>query len=295
MRGPLMSASSVLTLLERLLAVAAVTALCLWMAWADPSPQGVAQALERVLRQTVTNPKDANGVTLRIVPASPEETAKGKFRLVEISAKPAKVKGVFLREFYGRAVEPVVDVQALLREGELKTVSTKESVMEGVMDAEALEQIFAEGKSTRPMKIKVRITDDGRLQLQGILTLLRINNPFEAICRAEPGKDGLYVRIDELRINGVPAPAFLRRQLEERVNPVVKRDALPFHPEIRSVRIYQRLIYVNRLPPMRETGHGARVTGMVSKQPSGGFSPTKLALRPVSHVLCPAKGGHRKG
>jgi hypothetical protein len=188
------------------------------------------------------------------VPASPEETAKGKFQSVEISTKPAKIKGVFLREFYGRAIEPVVDVNALLREGELKTVAVKESVMEGVMDAEALEQIFAEGTSTRPMKIKVRITDDGRIQLRGILTLLRINNPFEAICRAEPGKDGLYVRIDELRVNGVPAPAFLRHRLEERVNPVVKRDALPFHPEIRSVRIHQQLIYVNRLPPTKGMG-----------------------------------------
>jgi hypothetical protein len=227
---------------------------CLWVAWADPSPQVVIQTLERVLRQTIVNPKDANGVTLRLVPASPEETAKGKFQSVEISTKPAKIKGVFLREFYGRAIEPVVDVNALLREGELKTVAVKESVMEGVMDAEALEQIFAEGKSTRPMKIKVRITDDGRIQLRGILTLLRINNPFEAICRAEPGKDGLYVRIDELRVNGVPAPAFLRHRLEERVNPVVKRDALPFQPEIRSVRIHQQLIYVNRLPPTKGTG-----------------------------------------
>jgi len=161
--------------------------LCLWVAWADPSPQVVIHSLERVLRQTIVNPKDANGVTLRIVPASPEETAKGKFQSVEISTKPAKIKGVFLREFYGRAIEPVVDVNALLREGELKTVAVKESVMEGVMDAEALEQIFAEGKSTRPMKIKVRITDDGRIQLRGILTLLRINNPFEASLKGEGG------------------------------------------------------------------------------------------------------------
>lgn len=225
-----------------------------WMAWAQPSPQAVTQALERVLRQTITNPKTPEEVTIRIVPASPDETVKGKFQLVQINAKLAKVKGVLLREFYARVVEPVVDVNALLREGKLKTVSAKEAVMEGIMDAEALEQIFAQGKSTRPMKIKVLVTDDGRVRLQGFLTLLHINNPFEAVCRVEPGKDGLYVRIDELRVNGVPAPAFLRRQLEERVNPVVKREELPFQPEIRTVRVYQQLIYVNRLPPNTRQG-----------------------------------------
>ncbi len=225
-----------------------------WIAWAQPSPQTVTQALERVLRQTITNPKSPDEVTIHIVPASPDETVKGKFQLVQINAKPAKVKGVFLKEFYARVVEPVVDVNALLREGKLKTVSAKEAVMEGVMDAEALEQIFAQGKSTRPMKIKVRVTDDGRVHLQGILTLLRINNPFEAVCRVEPGKDGLYMRIDELRINGVPAPAFLLRKLEERVNPVVKREELPFQPEIRTVHVSQQLIYVNRLPPNARQG-----------------------------------------
>ena len=122
------------------------------------------------------------------------------------------------------------------------------------MDAEALEQIFAQGKSTRSMRIKVRVTDDERVRLQGILTLLGINNPFEAVCRVEPGKDGLYVRIDELRLNGIPAPAVLRSRLEERVNPVVKREDLPFHPEIRSVRIYQQLIYVNRVPSAQQQG-----------------------------------------
>lgn len=231
-----------------------VSGMLLAVAGAQGQPQQIVQALERVLRQTVTNPRNPDAVTVRIVSASPQETLQGKLQLVEISAKPAKVKGVFLREFYGRAVEPVVDVRALLKEGKLKTLAVKEAVMEGVMDAEALEQIFAQGKSTRSMRIKVRVTDDERVRLQGILTLLGINNPFEAVCRVEPGKDGLYVRIDELRLNGIPAPAVLRSRLEERVNPVVKREDLPFHPEIRSVRIYQQLIYVNRVPSAQQQG-----------------------------------------
>ncbi len=241
--------------MRRLAFVGVVFGLFSAVALSDPSHQ-IVQALEQLLRRDVTNPKDANGVHIRIVPASSDETAKGKLRLVEIVSKPAKIKGVFLREFRGLAVEPVVNVQALLKEGKLKTVSVKESVVEGVMDAESLEQMFAQGKSTSPMNIQVQITDDGRAVLRGKLNLLRIPNPFEAICRVEPGKDGLYVRIDELKVNGVPAPGFLRSKLEEKVNPIVERDDLPFHPEIKTVRIHHQIIYINHAQPKDRKGAG---------------------------------------
>lgn len=219
--------------------------------------QQVIQTLEGYLRQQVTNPKDAKGVIVHVVPISPKETARGKLQLIEIASKPAKIKSVFLREFRGRVVEPVIDVNALLKEGKLRTLSVKESVVEGTMDAQAIEQIFAEGKSTRPMNIKARITDDGRVMLTGKLTLLKIDNPFEAICRMEPRKDGLYVRIDELWINRVPAPLFLRLRLEGKINPVVERSDLPFDPEIRFVRIQSGLIHVDSKPPKEQRGQGS--------------------------------------
>jgi len=216
---------------------------------AASSSQKVVQTLEQVLRRDITNPKDSNGLHLRIVPASPEETAKGKLQLVEVESKPARIKNIFLRELRARAVEPVIDVVALSERGKLRTISVKESTLEGVMDADNFEKMLAELKATKDMRIKVQVTDDGKVVLRGILTLLRINNPFEAVCRPE-AKDGcLYLRIEELRVNGVAAPAFLVSRLEKHINPVVEPKDLPFNPPIKSVRIHKGLIYLNMSPP----------------------------------------------
>ncbi len=213
------------------------------------SSQKVVQTLEQVLRRDITNPKDSNGLHLRIVPASPEETAKGKLQLVEVESKPARIKNIFLRELRARAVEPVIDVVSLYERGKLRTISVKESTLEGVMDADNFEKMLAELKATKDMRIKVQVTDDGKVVLRGILTLLRINNPFEAVCRPE-AKDGcLYLRIEELRVNGVAAPAFLVSRLEKHINPVVEPKDLPFNPPIKSVRIHKGLIYLNMSPP----------------------------------------------
>jgi len=213
------------------------------------SSQRVVQALEQVLRREITNPKDANGLHLRIIPASPEETEKGKFQLVEVASKPARIRNIFLREVKARAVEPVIDVSALFERGKLRTVSVKDSNLEGVMDAENLERMLAELKATKDMRIKVQITDEGKVLLSGVLTLLRINNPFEAICRAGARDGSLYLSIEELRVNNVAAPAFLVSRLEKLINPVVEPRDLPFNPKIKSVHVRQGLIYVNMTPP----------------------------------------------
>ncbi len=216
---------------------------------AASSSQKVVQNLEQVLRRDITNPKDSNGLHLRIVPASPEETAKGKLQLIEVESKPARIKNIFLRELRARAVEPVIDVGALSERGKLRTISVKESTLEGVMDADNFEKMLAELKATKDMRIKVQITDDGKVVLRGILTLLRINNPFEAVCRPEVRDNCLYLRIEELKINGVAAPAFLLSRLDKHINPVIEPKDLPFNPPVKSVRIHKGLVYLNMSPP----------------------------------------------
>ncbi len=215
---------------------------------ASSSPN-VVQILEQVLRKEITNPKDSNGLNLRIVPSSPEETEKGKFQLVEVECKPAKVRSISLRELKARAVEPVIDVSALIGMWKLRTISVKESTLQGIMDADNFEKMLSELKATKDMRIKVQITEDGKLTLRGILTLLRINNPFEAVCKAEPRDNCLYLKIDELRVNGIGAPGFLVSRLERHINPVVEPKDLPFNPPIKSVRIRKGLIYLNITPP----------------------------------------------
>jgi hypothetical protein len=244
--------SEVKEMLRRFTALlAALATLSLTVAFG--ASQRVVQALEQVLRRDITNPKDANGLLLRIVPASPEETEKGKFQLVEIASKPARIRNIFLRELRARAVEPVIDVSALLERGKLRTVSVKDSTLEGVMDAENFERMLAELKATKDMRIKVQITSDGKVVLRGILTLLRINNPFEAVCRAEARDGCLYLRIEELRVNNVAAPAFLVSRLEKHINPVVEPKDLPFNPKIKMVHVREGLIYVNMTPPKSDS------------------------------------------
>ncbi|MCS7192388.1 MAG: DUF2993 domain-containing protein [Armatimonadetes bacterium] len=212
------------------------------------SPHKIVQTLEEVLRREIMNPKDSNGLYLRIVPASPEETAKGKLQLVEFESKPVRVKNIFLRELRAKAVEPTIDVAALTERGKLRTISVRESNLQGVMDAENLEKMLAELNATKKMKIKVQVTEDDKIVLRGILTLLRINNPFEAICRPETKNDSLHLQIEELRVNGIGAPAFLRSRLEREINPVVEPKDLPFNPPIKSVQIHRGLIYLNMSP-----------------------------------------------
>ncbi|MCS7224769.1 MAG: hypothetical protein NZ959_09480 [Armatimonadetes bacterium] len=204
----------------------------------------VATALEQHLRALIVNPSSKNGVQLEILTRSPADADQGRFQLISISSAPAQIKGVFLREFRGRVVDAVIDVPALLQRGKLRTLRAQESVVDGILDGEALEKMFALGKSTKPMKIKVEVLD-GVVKLTGVLTLIGINNPFEALCRVVPSPEGLNVIIDELRVNGIPAPAIIRSRLEKKINPVVNRDEIPFSPEFRSIRFKDGLIYVS--------------------------------------------------
>ncbi len=214
---------------------------------ASQTSSRVALALDSYLRTLIVNPKGKNGVRIEIVGRSEGEMDQGRLQLITISSSPAQIKGVYLKEFRGRVVDAVIDVPALLQQRKLITVRVKESVVDGVLDGEALEKMFALGKSTRPMKIQVQVLNDV-VRLTGVLTLIGINNPFEALCRVISRPEGLYVMIEELKVNGIPAPGFLRSRLEKKINPVVDRNDLPFSPEIRSVRFKNGLILVSSNP-----------------------------------------------
>jgi len=210
----------------------------------------VVEALEAHLRKRISNPVNQKALHIRIVPSSdPAETAKGKFQLVEIKSSPAKIKSVMLLKFDAVIIEPIVDVELLVEKDSLKVLSVKESHCEAIFTPQSFEQIFADGKHTKNMNIKVKFRDDQQVELSGRWLLFGINNPFRAVAKFFPAQDGsVHVRISEFYFNSVPVPEWLQRRFESKLNPILKPDDMIFDPIIRSVVIEGDKMIVSTKP-----------------------------------------------
>jgi len=210
----------------------------------------VANALEAHLRKRISNPVNQKALHIKVVPSpNPAETARGKFQLVEIKSSPAKIKSVMLLKFEAVIIEPVVDVEPLMEKDSLKVLSVKESRCEAIFTPQSFEQIFADGKHTKNMNIKVKFRDDQQVELTGRWLLFGINNPFRAVARFFPAQDGsVHVRINEFYFNSVPVPEWLQRRFESKLNPILKPDDMLFDPIIRSVIIEGDKMIVSTKP-----------------------------------------------
>ncbi|MCS7253188.1 MAG: hypothetical protein RMK18_10770 [Armatimonadota bacterium] len=210
----------------------------------------VVAALEQHLRKRISNPVDPKALHIKIVQSpSQEETAKGKFQLVEIRSSPVRIKTVNLLKFEALVIEPVVDAKMLVEDDKLVVLSVKESHCDAIFTPQSFEQIFAEGKYTKNMNIKVKFRDDNQVELTGRWTLFGINNPFRAVGKFLPAQDGsVHVRFSELYFNAVPVPEWLQRRLEGRLNPLLKPDDMIFDPIIRSVVIEGDRMLVSTKP-----------------------------------------------
>ncbi|MFA4029745.1 MAG: hypothetical protein GDYSWBUE_001039 [Candidatus Fervidibacterota bacterium] len=210
----------------------------------------VVSALERHLRKRITNPIDPKNLRIKVVPSpNPEETAKGKFQLVEISGSPVRIKSVNLLKFEALVIEPTVDAKALVEDDRLIVLSVKESHCDAVFTPQSFEQLFAEGKHTKNMNIKVKFRDDQQVELTGRWTLFGINNPFRAVGRVFPAQDGsVHVRFSELYFNAVPVPEWIQRRLEARLNPLLKPEDMIFDPIIKSAVIEGDRMIVSTKP-----------------------------------------------
>lgn len=210
----------------------------------------VTAALERHLRKRISCPTDPKALHIKVIPSpNPEETAKGKFHLVEISGSPVKIKSVNLLKFDALVIEPSVDAKALVEEDRLIVLSVKESHCDAIFTPQSFEQIFAEGKYTKNMNIKVKFRDDQQVELTGRWTLFGINNPFRAVGRVFPAQDGsVHVRFSELYFNAVPVPEWIQRRLEAKLNPLLRPDDMIFDPIIKSVVIEGDRMIVSTKP-----------------------------------------------
>lgn len=210
----------------------------------------VAAALERHLHKRISCPTDPKALRIKVVPSpNPEETAKGKFQLVEISGSPVKIKSVNLLKFDALIIEPTVDAKALVEEDKLIVLSVRESHCDAIFTPKSFEQIFAEGKHTKNMNIKVKFRDGQQVELTGRWTLFGINNPFRSVGRVFPAQDGsVHVRFSELYFNAVPVPEWIQRRLEAKLNPLLKPDDMIFDPIIKSVVIEGDMMIVSTKP-----------------------------------------------
>ena len=200
---------------------------------------GLVRALDDHLREQIVIPGESSELHITIQPHLDSElTKQGHLKLVEVRSKPAKVKSVYIDDLYIRVRDVRISPTHMLNLNKLLVTSSKESHIEGVLSPTGIEQIFAAGRHTKDMKIKVSFTRSRKVMMSGIWTLLGTRNPFQATSTAKPSSEGfINLHMETMTLNGVKVPRILLNKLENLVNGKLDKVDLPFNPQIRQVKI----------------------------------------------------------
>jgi hypothetical protein len=206
---------------------------------AAPAPQNaksqqVTAALTRFLRKKLSSP---NG-SLRLVIKPGARADAGYFSEVAIYGKPALLKKrVPISEISMRATNVHISPSMLLRESgrDLITLSSKTSLRAIVTESD-LTQMFARGKSTSAMGLTVKFLGD-KMRVSGTMKMGWLNGPVVAVGRLRAGTDRvIYIDLLSLKLNGVEAPAGMRAQFSDRLNPLISSDDIPFKPVFKALK-----------------------------------------------------------
>lgn len=196
--------------------------------------QQVAAALTRFLRKKLSSPDNS----LRIVIKPEARTDAGHFSEISIYGKPALLKKRMpISEIWMRAINVHISPSMLLRDAgrELVTLSSK-TALRVVVTEDDLTQMFARGKSTSSMGLKVKFLGD-RMQVSGNMKMGLLNGPITAIGRLRAGTDHvIYVDLISLKLNGVEAPAAIKANFSNRLNPLISSDDIPFKPIFKALK-----------------------------------------------------------
>lgn len=210
------------------------------------SPTQVVEALEKSLRKFIVNPSASGAVTIKILPQSTAATTKGRFKEVEIRSEPAKIKGkIPLEEINLTARDVVVEVDRLLKEGDIATTSVGDTTLRAVFSEEGLTSMLSRGKSTRDMNMKVKFLDS-KVHVTGNWKLWVFKGPFETTGALwAQNKRYLNIKLETLKINRREAIPAMKTKFEETVNPLVDFEDLPFKPKVKSLRFQDNLCIVS--------------------------------------------------
>jgi hypothetical protein len=235
--------------LPRALAGALVVAVVLL---ARPFPSGAGDD-PQVRRAVSTFFRHAEVLRLDVVP----DLYEGGFARVSVYAANATLAegGLRVDEAWIRLVGISFN-PAALRAGEFRVESVRDTAIHMRVSLENLERHFIERNPWKDIRLWTQdgfLYGRGTVPLAGIATRMELRGFF-----AVGNTPELYFYVDRLRVNGLPVPEALLREMERRYNPLLTQADWPVRFKLRSARLTRTDLIVSS---QSHFGDGGSVRG----------------------------------
>ncbi len=189
-----------------------------------------AHADETALRRAVsTFFQEARVLRVDAVP----DLYEGGYARVSVYAAGATLTGGFrVDEAWVKLVGPSFNPQAL-RRGQFQLDGVRDTALHMRVSFQSLEQYFSQltpGQRVRLWSDRGLVYGRGTVPLWGAFLPVELRGTF-----AVDGGPELYFRVDRLRVNGLPVPEAVLKELERRFNPVLTQKDWPVRFKLRAV------------------------------------------------------------
>ncbi|MDR5683708.1 MAG: hypothetical protein QN163_06765 [Armatimonadota bacterium] len=193
-------------------------------------PSGAADPLVR--RAVSTFFRDAEVLRVDVVP----DLYEGGYARVSVYAANATLAegGLRIDEAWTRLVGVSFNPKAL-RAGEFRVDGVRDTAIHMRVSLPNLERYFVERNPWKDIRLWAQdgyLHGRGTVPLGGVPTRVELRGFFAAGNTPE-----LYFYVDRLRVNGLPVPDPLLREMERRYNPLLTQDDWPVRFKLRSVRL----------------------------------------------------------
>lgn len=207
----------------------------------DAKDKRVTAQIKNILRDLVKSP-NGGGISISVVPSA--RASEGYFDRIAIKGAPLKFKKLYVSDFSLDARNVKVDVPSLSSVKKIRT-SRSTTSLRAVISEEDLTKMLASGKATRSMGLKVRYVGD-KMRVTGNLNYGLVSGPVTGLAKLRQGANHkVYLDILSLKLRGVEAPAFVKNQFSNRINPVIDYQDLPFNPPFKTLKIVGNKAYLS--------------------------------------------------
>lgn len=186
------------------------------------------------------------GAELLRVEAVPD-LYEGGYARISVYAKRARLDegGLLVDEAWVRLRGVTLSVPHL-REGTFRVVSVRDAAIYLRVSVRSLEQYFIAGNPWDDIRVW---SEDGYLFARGTVPLLRIPTRVEMRGYfAVEGTHEIFFYVERLRVNWLPLPEFLLRNMERQYNPVIDQKTWPVIIKLRSIRLSKEELVVTSEP-----------------------------------------------
>lgn len=198
---------------------------------AATSAQDVSAALKRALQKSISSP--GGNMVVKITPSS--KTAQGYFAEVYVAARPAQIKKRRFSEFVMRAKNVRLDVPKLMK-GNIKTLASQ-TTLRAIITEDELTQALARGQDSAGKKLKVKFAGNGQVRVTGNWKMSWFSGPMDAVGTLRLGPNYTVVAdIASLKLNGKLVPAGVKNKFQQKINPLLDYEDLPFRPPFKSLK-----------------------------------------------------------